>query len=114
LPSEDEKKEKTVSFSFVETHFFFYICIYEMLGSDWSCIRESIGGGIGSISNILDASQMTLKISVSLLLHLSFLIANFILVAIHCSDYGNLIPYNETDAIPYVILSCCHALVDLQ
>ncbi|KAG2557263.1 hypothetical protein PVAP13_8NG176902 [Panicum virgatum] len=25
--------------------------------------RESIGGGIGSISNILDASQMTLKIS---------------------------------------------------
>jgi len=41
--------------------------------------RESIGGGIGSISNILDASQMTLKISVSLLLHLSFLVANFIL-----------------------------------
>ncbi|XP_039777380.1 3-oxoacyl-[acyl-carrier-protein] synthase, mitochondrial-like isoform X2 [Panicum virgatum] len=26
--------------------------------------RESIGGGIGSISNILDASQMTLKISI--------------------------------------------------
>jgi len=44
--------------------------------------RESIGGGIGSISNILDASQMTLKISVSLLLHLSFLVANFILVCI--------------------------------
>ena len=43
----------------------------------------SIGGGIGSISNILDASQMTLKMSVSLLLHLSFLVANFILVAIH-------------------------------
>ena len=50
-----------------------------MLGSDWSCMRESIGGGIGTISNILDASQMTLKMSVSLLLHLSFLVANFIL-----------------------------------
>ena len=22
--------------------FFFYICIYELLGSDWSCIRESL------------------------------------------------------------------------
>ena len=52
---------------------------------------------------------------VSLLLHLSFLIANFILVAIHCSDYGNLIPYNETDAIPYIyILSCCHALFGVK
>ena len=63
----------------------FLLYVYLWAAGIWLELYQgvSIGGGIGSISNILDASQMTLKMSVSLLLHLSFLVANFILVAIH-------------------------------
>jgi hypothetical protein len=50
LPSEDEKKERTVSFPSVQA-LFFHICISEFLGSGWICIRVS------RLAEGLEASQ---------------------------------------------------------
>jgi hypothetical protein len=68
----------------------------------------SIGGGIGSISDILDASQMIIE-NVCIL-YFSIFMTHFILVAIRCIAYGKMIS-NKTDAIPYIYifipLPCC-------
>jgi 3-oxoacyl-[acyl-carrier-protein] synthase II len=57
LPSEDDKKERTVRIASGGKYFPF--CAFLAAGPDLRSYQGvSIGGGIGSISDILDASQM--------------------------------------------------------
>lgn len=56
IPSEQEDKENTVNAYIIYTMYFSFCCFYIFL--TWKNQGVSIGGGIGSIGDILDASQL--------------------------------------------------------